>query len=122
MVADTAHAVAAVELRGVSKLFGEHEVLSRIDLSVAAGETVCILGPSGSGKTTLLRCINWLEIPDSGAIFLRGTRIGMISAVERIDRTAGGGTTAGGSTGRAGGVCATGTSPAGRGTTRRVPQ
>ena len=76
-MADTAHAVPAVELRGVSKVFGEHEVLSRIDLSVAAGETVCILGPSGSGKTTLLRCINWLEIPDSGAIFLRGTRIGM---------------------------------------------
>lgn len=76
-MADTAHAVPAVELRGVSKLFGEHEVLSRIDLSVAAGETVCILGPSGSGKTTLLRCINWLEIPDSGAIFLRGTRIGV---------------------------------------------
>jgi polar amino acid transport system ATP-binding protein len=76
-MAETAQAVPAVELRGVSKFFGEHEVLSRIDLSVASGETVCILGPSGSGKTTLLRCINWLEIPDSGAIFLRGTRIGV---------------------------------------------
>jgi polar amino acid transport system ATP-binding protein len=76
-MAETAQAVPAVELRGVSKFFGEHEVLSRIDLSVASGETICILGPSGSGKTTLLRCINWLEIPDSGAIFLRGTRIGV---------------------------------------------
>jgi polar amino acid transport system ATP-binding protein len=69
--------IPAVELRGVSKLFGEHEVLSRVDLSVMAGETVCVLGPSGSGKTTLLRCINWLETPDSGAIFLGGTRIGV---------------------------------------------
>jgi polar amino acid transport system ATP-binding protein len=76
-MADMAHVVPAVELRGVSKLFGEHEVLSRIDLSVSAAETVCILGPSGSGKTTLLRCINWLEIPDSGAIFLGGARIGV---------------------------------------------
>jgi polar amino acid transport system ATP-binding protein len=72
--------VPAVELRGVSKFFGDHEVLSRIDLAVAAGETVCILGPSGSGKTTLLRCINWLETPDSGAIFLNGTRIGVSTA------------------------------------------
>ena len=70
-------AVPAVELRGVSKFFGEHEVLSRVDLAVMAGETVCVLGPSGSGKTTLLRCINWLEAPDSGAIFLGSTRIGV---------------------------------------------
>jgi polar amino acid transport system ATP-binding protein len=74
---ESLQAVPAVELRGVSKFFGQHEVLSRVDLSVVAGETVCILGPSGSGKTTLLRCINWLETPDSGAIFLHGTRIGV---------------------------------------------
>jgi polar amino acid transport system ATP-binding protein len=76
-MAEGQQVVPAVELRGVSKVFGEHEVLCRIDLSVPSGETVCILGPSGSGKTTLLRCINWLETPDSGAIFLRGTRIGI---------------------------------------------
>ena len=69
--------IPTVELRGVGKRFGEHEVLSRIDLRVMPGETVCILGPSGSGKTTLLRCVNWLETPDSGAIFLRGARIGV---------------------------------------------
>jgi polar amino acid transport system ATP-binding protein len=67
----------AVELCGVSKIFGDHEVLSRVDLAVRTGDTVCILGPSGSGKTTLLRCINWLETPDSGSIFLRGVRIGV---------------------------------------------
>jgi polar amino acid transport system ATP-binding protein len=78
-MAESLQAVPAVELRGVSKCFGDHEVLSRIDLSVETGETVCVLGPSGSGKTTLLRCINWLETPSSGAIFLRGTRIGVRS-------------------------------------------
>ncbi|MBO0754613.1 MAG: amino acid ABC transporter ATP-binding protein, partial [Bradyrhizobiaceae bacterium] len=69
--------VPAVELRGVAKIFGDHEVLAKVDLAVAPGETVCVLGPSGSGKSTLLRCINWLETPDSGAIFLHGTRIGV---------------------------------------------
>jgi polar amino acid transport system ATP-binding protein len=38
---------------------------------------VCVLGPSGSGKSTLLRCINWLEVPDGGALFLSGEQIGM---------------------------------------------
>ena len=76
---DDQHKVPAVELRGVAKIFGEHEVLRKVDLAVMPGETVCILGPSGSGKSTLLRCINWLETPDSGAIFLHGTRIGVLA-------------------------------------------
>jgi len=66
----------AIELRGVTKRFGTQEVLSGIDLQVMPGETVCILGPSGSGKSTLLRCINWLERPDEGLVFLHGTRVG----------------------------------------------
>jgi polar amino acid transport system ATP-binding protein len=65
-----------VELRGVVKRFGAHEVLTDIDLQIMPGETVCILGPSGSGKSTLLRCINWLERPDQGLVFLHGTRVG----------------------------------------------
>ena len=52
-------------------------MLEGIDLSVSEGETVCILGPSGAGKSTLLRCINWLEVPDSGAVFLSGERVGV---------------------------------------------
>ncbi len=74
---DRGQTAPAVELRGVAKFFGEHEVLAKVNLSVAAGETVCILGPSGAGKSTLLRCINWLETPDSGAVFLHGVRVGV---------------------------------------------
>ena len=66
-----------LEVRDVCKSFGPLTVLSDVSLTVARGETVCVLGPSGSGKSTLLRCVNWLEPPDSGAIFLDGERIGM---------------------------------------------
>src|SRR6267143_3487079 len=71
------NSVPAVEVRGVGKRFGDHEVLSKIDLRVMRGETVCILGPSGAGKSTLLRCINWLERPDWGQIFLHGEHVGV---------------------------------------------
>ncbi len=60
--------VAAVELRGIHKWFGQNEVLCGIDLSVHAGEHVVIFGPSGSGKSTLLRTINMLEEPQSGSV------------------------------------------------------
>lgn len=66
-----------LEVCGLRKSFGAHEVLAGIDLTVAAGEVVCILGPSGSGKSTLLRCLNWLEPPDGGSVFLSGQRIGI---------------------------------------------
>jgi polar amino acid transport system ATP-binding protein len=62
---------------GLGKAFNGKPVLDRIDLTVEEGETLCILGPSGAGKSTLLRCINWLEVPDSGAIYLRGQRVGV---------------------------------------------
>jgi polar amino acid transport system ATP-binding protein len=61
-----------VRLEGVRKRFGELEVLKGVDLDVAKGEVVCILGPSGSGKSTLLRCVNLLEPPEQGEIFLEG--------------------------------------------------
>lgn len=67
----------AVEVRNVSKSFGGIEVLRDVCLNVAHGQTVSVLGPSGSGKSTLLRCINWLEEPDSGEIFIAGVRIGV---------------------------------------------
>jgi polar amino acid transport system ATP-binding protein len=62
---------------GVSKSFGSNLVLDDISLQVMKGETVCLLGPSGSGKSTLLRCVNWLEKPDHGQIYLNGERVGM---------------------------------------------
>jgi len=57
-----------IKLTNISKSFGKHEVLHRINLTVEKGEVVVILGPSGSGKTTLLRCINYLEKPNEGQI------------------------------------------------------
>jgi len=69
-----------LDVAGVSKRFGALEVLSDISLQVAKGETVCVLGPSGSGKSTLLRCINWLERPDAGQIYLNGTEVGLNGA------------------------------------------
>jgi polar amino acid transport system ATP-binding protein len=69
-----------LDVAGVSKHFGALEVLSDISFQVAKGETVCVLGPSGSGKSTLLRCINWLERPDAGQIYLNGTEIGLNGA------------------------------------------
>ncbi len=64
-----------LRLDGVCKSFGKLEVLKGVDLDVAKGEVVCILGPSGSGKSTLLRCVNLLEPPERGAIYLEGKDI-----------------------------------------------
>lgn len=64
---------------GVSKNFGAATVLGDVSFQVDRGETVCVLGPSGSGKSTLLRCINWLEKPDAGEVYLNGARIGVTS-------------------------------------------
>jgi polar amino acid transport system ATP-binding protein len=69
-----------LDVAGVSKRFGNNEVLSDVSLQVDKGETVCVLGPSGSGKSTLLRCINWLEQPDAGQIYLNGQRVGVSGA------------------------------------------
>lgn len=65
-----------ISLKGLRKVFGDHEVLHGIDLTVHKGETVCLIGSSGSGKSTVLRCINFLEYPTSGEIHINGERIG----------------------------------------------
>jgi polar amino acid transport system ATP-binding protein len=61
-----------VKLQGICKRFGDLEVLKGVDLEVGRGEVVCILGPSGSGKSTFLRCVNLLEPPEEGEIFIEG--------------------------------------------------
>jgi len=65
-----------VQIRGVRKHYGHHEVLRGIDLDVNAGSVMCVIGPSGSGKSTLLSCINHLEPIDGGKIRVGGELIG----------------------------------------------
>jgi polar amino acid transport system ATP-binding protein len=63
---------ACIELKAVSKRFGDVAALEAIDLAVNEGEVVVLIGPSGSGKSTLLRCVNALEAPDAGNVLLAG--------------------------------------------------
>ncbi len=85
-------AIAAIDIERLHLSFGSLEVLKGIDFTVAEGEVVCVIGPSGSGKSTLLRCVNLLEKPNAGRVFVEGidvtdedtdvdavrTRIGMV--------------------------------------------
>jgi polar amino acid transport system ATP-binding protein len=64
-----------IEVRELHKSFGELKVLRGIDLTVTAGEVVCVIGPSGSGKSTLLRCVNLLEEPTSGTVRVDGIEL-----------------------------------------------
>jgi polar amino acid transport system ATP-binding protein len=64
-----------LELRGVTKSYGDHLVLQGIDLVVGENEAIALIGASGSGKSTLLRCIDLLEEIDDGDIFLDGEPI-----------------------------------------------
>ncbi|MBQ3010623.1 MAG: amino acid ABC transporter ATP-binding protein [Oscillospiraceae bacterium] len=64
-----------LQIKHLSKSFGNHEVLRDIDFNVNKGDVTCILGASGSGKSTLLRCINLLETPTSGEILYHGDNV-----------------------------------------------
>ena len=64
--------MSMIEIKGLCKSFGDHEVLKGIDQNVEEGEVLCIVGPSGSGKSTMLRCINRLEEPTAGEIYVDG--------------------------------------------------
>ncbi len=64
-----------IEVEGLKKSFGSHEVLKGINFTAEKGQVTCIIGSSGSGKSTLLRCINLLEVPDGGRILYHGQNI-----------------------------------------------
>jgi len=64
-----------LEIKHLSKSFGNHEVLKDIDFTVKKGDVISIIGASGSGKSTLLRCVNLLETPTSGEIWYNGRNV-----------------------------------------------
>lgn len=61
-----------IEIKKLYKSYGDNEVLKGIDQTVSEAEVLCIVGPSGSGKSTMLRCINLLEIPTYGEVYIDG--------------------------------------------------
>ena len=63
-----------IELKGVSKSFGETVVLDKVDLTICRGEALAIIGPSGTGKSTILRIAAGLLAPDAGEVYVRGQR------------------------------------------------
>lgn len=67
-----------LEINHVRKSFGSNEVLKDVSLSIGKGEVLSIIGASGSGKSTLLRCINLLEIPQSGHMVFKGETIDFV--------------------------------------------
>ena len=64
-----------IDVKNLSKTFGDNHVLRNITEHIDKGEKVVIVGPSGSGKSTFLRCLNLLETPTSGEIWFEGTKI-----------------------------------------------
>ena len=73
-----------VQVQRVRKSFAQGEVLRGIDFELPEGKVMCVIGPSGSGKSTLLRCINWLEQPDSGRIYVGGDLMGYRAEGNRL--------------------------------------
>ena len=71
-----------LQVRHLSKSFGDHEVLKDIDFTVNKGDVTAILGASGSGKSTLLRCINLLETPSAGQILYHGEDVSTMNPAQ----------------------------------------
>src|SRR3974390_2124593 len=73
----------SIELRKVTKQFGDIAAVNNVSFSVKEGELMALLGPSGGGKTTVLRMIAGLEMPTSGDVFIRGQRVNDLSVQQR---------------------------------------
>ena len=67
--------MAILEVKGLKKSFGGVQVLKGVDLTLEKGQALSIIGSSGSGKTTLLRCLNFLETPDAGELYVNGQEL-----------------------------------------------
>src|SRR5512136_478881 len=73
----------SIELKHVTKKFGDNAVVNDVTFSVKEGELMALLGPSGGGKTTVLRMIAGLEMPTAGDVFIRGQRVNDVSVQQR---------------------------------------
>ena len=71
-----------IRLEGITKSFGNLQVLRGIDLEIKKGEVVSIVGPSGAGKTTLLQIMGTLDMPDSGSVTIDGTLVNRLNEKE----------------------------------------
>ena len=67
--------MAMIHVENLQKSFGDNKVLTGVDIDIHKGEVLVIIGPSGCGKSTFLRCLNMLETPNGGKIFLDGVEI-----------------------------------------------
>jgi ABC-type polar amino acid transport system ATPase subunit len=79
--------MSAIEIRGLSKKYGENVVLDQVDLTINKGDVVAIIGPSGTGKSTLLRSINLLEKPEQGSVIINNREISLTtkSSKEKLE-------------------------------------
>ena len=73
----------SIELRNVTKKFGDVTAVNNVSFAVKEGELIALLGPSGGGKTTVLRMIAGLEMPTSGDVYIRGQRVNDLSVQQR---------------------------------------
>ena len=80
---DPANNKPLVEIRGVTKKFGEVAAVDNVDLTIYQGELFCLLGGSGCGKTTLLRMLAGFEFPNAGSVFIDGADMSDVPAYER---------------------------------------
>lgn len=71
-----------IEIQGITKSFGELQVLKGIDLTIYKGEVVSVVGPSGAGKTTLLQIMGTLDKADSGSVVINGIEVGQLKEKE----------------------------------------